>query len=79
MKRQAALPSALALSLIGRGAAAAYVCVSPNAFDRMVDNNWESMSVHALWLRFNGERATPQSTVEAIMYCVRERGQDNDE
>ena len=37
MKRQAALPSALALSLIGRDAAAAYVCVSPNTFDEMID------------------------------------------
>lgn len=36
MPRQAALPPTLAPRLISRGAAAAYVCVSPNTFDEMV-------------------------------------------
>jgi predicted DNA-binding transcriptional regulator AlpA len=36
MTRQAALPPTLAPRLIGRDAAAAYVCVSPNTFDVMV-------------------------------------------
>jgi predicted DNA-binding transcriptional regulator AlpA len=38
MTRQVALPPTLAPRLIGREAAAAYVCVSPNSFDRMVDD-----------------------------------------
>jgi predicted DNA-binding transcriptional regulator AlpA len=37
MPRQTALPPSLAPRLIGREAAAAYVCVSPNTFDRMVE------------------------------------------
>jgi predicted DNA-binding transcriptional regulator AlpA len=37
MTRQVALPPSLAPRLINREAAAAYVCVSPNTFDRMVD------------------------------------------
>jgi predicted DNA-binding transcriptional regulator AlpA len=37
MPRQAALPPTLAPRLIGRDAAAAYVCVSPNTFDDLVD------------------------------------------
>jgi hypothetical protein len=37
MPRQAALPPTLAPRLIGRDAAAAYVCVSPNSFDDLVD------------------------------------------
>jgi predicted DNA-binding transcriptional regulator AlpA len=36
MTRQVALPPTLAPRLIGREAAAAYVCVSPNTFDGMV-------------------------------------------
>lgn len=36
MTRQVALPPTLAPRLIPREAAAAYVCVSPNTFDRMV-------------------------------------------
>ncbi len=37
MPRQNALPPSLAPRLIGRDAAAAYVCVSPNTFDEMVE------------------------------------------
>jgi predicted DNA-binding transcriptional regulator AlpA len=37
MPRQAALPPTLAPRLISREAAAAYVCVCPNTFDRMID------------------------------------------
>ncbi|NJL08785.1 MAG: hypothetical protein HC900_11415 [Methylacidiphilales bacterium] len=36
MPRQAALPPTLPPRLISREAAAAYVCVSPNTFDEMV-------------------------------------------
>jgi predicted DNA-binding transcriptional regulator AlpA len=36
MPRQAALPPTLAPRLIGREAAAAYVCLSPNTFDDLV-------------------------------------------
>jgi predicted DNA-binding transcriptional regulator AlpA len=36
MPRQGALPPTLAPRLIGRDAAAAYVCVSPTLFDAMV-------------------------------------------
>lgn len=36
-RRQSALPPTLPPRLISREAAAAYVCVSPNTFDRMVD------------------------------------------
>ena len=34
----------------------------------------DRMSLDALWARLNQARATPQSTVEAVMVCVRERG-----
>ena len=36
--RRSALPATLAPRLIGREAAAVYVCVSPNTFDQMVDD-----------------------------------------
>jgi predicted DNA-binding transcriptional regulator AlpA len=36
MPQQAALPPTLAPRLVSREAAAAYICVSPNAFDEMV-------------------------------------------
>ena len=39
MTRPVALPPTLPPRLIGREAAAAYVCVSPNTFDRMVDDD----------------------------------------
>ena len=38
MARQTALPPTLAPRLIGREAAAAYVSVSPNVFDQMVND-----------------------------------------
>jgi predicted DNA-binding transcriptional regulator AlpA len=38
MARQVALPPTLAPRLISREAAAAYVCVSPSTFDRMIDD-----------------------------------------
>jgi hypothetical protein len=34
----------------------------------------ESMFLDALWQFFNSQRPTAQPTIEAIMYCVRERG-----
>jgi predicted DNA-binding transcriptional regulator AlpA len=36
MPKQAALPPTLPPRLVGREAAAAYVCVSPNTFDDMI-------------------------------------------
>jgi hypothetical protein len=39
MPRQTALPPSLAPRLISREAAAAYLCVSPNKFDKMVRNH----------------------------------------
>lgn len=45
-----------------------------NRPDQSIPENWERLSLDALWYRFNHERATPQTTIEAIMVCVRERG-----
>ena len=39
-----------------------------------VPPGWDRMSLDALWARLNQARSTPQSTVEAVMVCVRERG-----
>jgi hypothetical protein len=39
-----------------------------------IPHDWEDMTLDKLWERFNRERPTPQATIEAIMYCVRERG-----
>jgi hypothetical protein len=38
--------------------------------------NWHELSLGALWDRLNDPArfATPQSTVEAVLYCVRARG-----
>ena len=38
--------------------------------------NWSEVSLGALWDALNGPAryATPQSTVDAICYCVRTRG-----
>ena len=36
--------------------------------------DWENMSLEQLWHLFNRERPIPQSTIEAILHCVRERG-----
>ena len=39
--------------------------------------NWDDpdVSLNSLWSRFNGERrSTPQSTIEALLCCVRARG-----
>lgn len=38
MARQAALPPTLRPRLIGRDAAAAYISVSPNTFDKMIED-----------------------------------------
>jgi hypothetical protein len=32
------------------------------------------MTLDALWQHLNSSRPTPQSTIDAIMFCVRERG-----
>jgi hypothetical protein len=38
--------------------------------------NWQEMPLASLWDNLNdpSRYATPQSTIEAIMFCVRERG-----
>jgi hypothetical protein len=38
--------------------------------------DWKSMTLDALYAQLDEPRRfpTPQSTIEAIMYCVRERG-----
>ena len=36
--------------------------------------DWDNMALEQLWHLFNRGRPTPQSTVEAIMHCVRKRG-----
>jgi hypothetical protein len=37
--------------------------------------NWQEMSLGALYQHFNKTRpTTPQTTIEAILHCVRERG-----
>ena len=38
--------------------------------------NWDRMPVDALWNALNdpARHPTPQSTIEAILYCVRTRG-----
>jgi hypothetical protein len=43
---------------------------------RSIPQDWDRMSIDALWdtLNYGRQRPTPQTTVEAIMYCVRERG-----
>ena len=40
----------------------------------VIPHDWDAMSLDALWYLFNKRRPTPQATVEAIMYCVHERG-----
>jgi hypothetical protein len=42
----------------------------------LIPQDWDHMSLDALWHAVNYERhrPTPQTTIEAIMYCVRERG-----
>jgi hypothetical protein len=50
--------------------------VSKTRAERSRVRNWDDMSLVALWNLLNDPKRhpTPQSTVEAIMYCVRERG-----
>ena len=36
--------------------------------------NWQEVSLDALHQHFNKTRPTPQTTVEAILHCVRKRG-----
>jgi len=38
--------------------------------------NWDVLLLDALWNALNDphRRPTPQTTIEAILYCVRERG-----
>jgi hypothetical protein len=38
-------------------------------------NEIQAVSINAtLWEQSSRERGTPQATIEAVMYCVRERG-----
>jgi hypothetical protein len=39
-----------------------------------IPRDWDGMSLDALWQRFNERRPTSQTTIEAIMWTVRERG-----
>ena len=39
-----------------------------------IPTNWDQMTIEALYQHFLRARGTPQSIVEAVMYCVRERG-----
>jgi len=41
-----------------------------------IPHDWDQISVQASWHALNDERqrSTPQSTIEAIMHCVRTRG-----
>ena len=43
---------------------------------RRLPKNWQTLSLGALWQRLNDPRrlTTPDSVIEAIMYCVRARG-----
>jgi hypothetical protein len=43
---------------------------------KSIPQDWDRMSIDALWDALNCERQrpTPQATLEAIMYCVRTRG-----
>ncbi|MFZ2079916.1 MAG: hypothetical protein WAV38_25370 [Xanthobacteraceae bacterium] len=38
--------------------------------------NWDTMSLGALWDALNNPRrfSTPESTIKAVVHCVRERG-----
>jgi hypothetical protein len=36
--------------------------------------DWHQMSLGALWDHLNRTRRTPQTTIEAVVHCVRERG-----
>ena len=38
--------------------------------------NWDTLSLDALWNNLNDPQRypTPQSTIEAVMYSIRERG-----
>jgi hypothetical protein len=36
--------------------------------------NWQEMSLDALYQHFNKTRPTPQTTIEAILHCIRGRG-----
>jgi hypothetical protein len=42
--------------------------------DDRIPENWEAMSFGELYEHLNSQRPTPQTTIEAILYCVRERG-----
>jgi hypothetical protein len=41
-----------------------------------IPEDWDRTSIDTLWdaLNYERQRPTPQSAIEAIMYCVRERG-----
>jgi hypothetical protein len=41
-----------------------------------IPQNWDHMSIDGLWhvLNYERQQPTPQTTIEAIMYCVCERG-----
>jgi hypothetical protein len=46
----------------------------PQQRDGRIPENWEDMTLDALWQHLNSGRQTSQSTINAIMFCVRARG-----
>lgn len=40
----------------------------------VLPEDWHEMSLGALWDHFNRPRKTPQTTIEAVIHSVRERG-----
>jgi len=39
-----------------------------------IPHDWDALSIDQLWYLLNRERPTPKTTIDAIMYSVRERG-----
>jgi hypothetical protein len=48
--------------------------IKPVGKNNRIPENWDTMSIDALWKHFNRNRPTPQATIDAVKHCVRERG-----
>jgi hypothetical protein len=46
----------------------------PKRASSRLPDNWDTMSIDALWKHFNRNRPMPQATIDAVKHCVRERG-----